>query len=93
MPRVNVHIEAMALKRIDAYCKEKNIPRSKLFVRGALSMVNSQPIPRCQFCKSPSMGKYNVSVHTWDQGEMNQEYQLCTFHLKKAQSEGEVSEV
>ena len=93
MPRVNISIPAMKLKRIDTFCNEKNIPRSVLLVRGAMSIVNSQPVQNCEFCKNPSIGKFSILSQTWDRGEIKLEKYLCAFHLNKARSESEISEI
>lgn len=91
--KVTIYVPAMKLKRIKQYCEEKGIPMSTVFTRGAMSIANSQPIPKCDYCKNPSMGKYEVTVQDWSQGEINQEHRLCAYHLKKAQDEGEVTEL
>jgi hypothetical protein len=95
MPRINVWIEAMKLKKIDAYCKERGISRSRLLVRGALSMAHSQPIPPCEYsgCRNPSIGKYKVLLHDWETGESENEMRLCAYHYKKAKAEGEIEEI
>lgn len=88
-----MYIEPMKLSRIDSYCKEHDLSRSQLLVRGALSIVNSQPIPKCDYCPKPSIGRYSVLTHSWDSGEVTLEKNLCSSHLTKARSESEVTEI
>lgn len=93
MSKVLIYIPTMKLKLIDAYCKEKGISRSRLLVRGAMSMAHSQMIPKCNFCFNASVGKYRISVHDWETGEKVEERFLCQSHLQKAQAEGEVEDL
>lgn len=95
MSKVLIYIEGMKLRKIDAYCAEKGISRSKLFTRGALSIVHAQPLPKCEivFCKNPSMGKFEITVYDWQDGEKKETKSLCEFHRKKAATEGEVKEL
>lgn len=95
MAKVLVYIDGMKLKKIDAYCENKKISRSKLFVRGALALAHEQPLPRCEteMCKNPSMGRYQIIVNDWEQGELKKTMNLCEYHRKKASSEGEVIEL
>ena len=90
MGKVTVYIDGMKLARIDKYCQEHKIARSTLLTRGALSIVNSQPIERCEYCKNPSIGKFRLTVHNWDSGESVVDKYLCSFHLNKAKAESEV---
>ena len=83
----------MKLKRIDAFCKEHKIARSKLLVRGALAIVNRQPEVKCNMCRNPSVGKFKVLIQDWNQGEVEVQKYLCPFHLKKAEAESEVEEL
>ena len=91
--KVMLWIDAMKLARIDAYCKEHKLSRSTLLTRGALSIVNSQPIPKCDMCKLPSIGQYELLVHTWDQGEQTVTKYLCATHHRLATSEAEVKQI
>ena len=94
MPRVNIHISAMSLKKIDLYCQEKNTSRSKLLVNCALSFISSHEGLICQNCRNPSIGKYKMTIYDWEQGENEKELHLCQFHLDKARQEGaEVKEL
>ena len=90
MPRLNIWIDAMKLARIDRYCAEHKLKRSTLLTRGALSIVNAQPIPRCDYCMKPSIGRYGIQAYDWNVGDINVSKYLCTTHLTKAQGESEV---
>ena len=93
MSRVNISVEAMKLKRIQEYAKEKHIPVSKIFVRGAMSIVNTQPIKKCEYCHNPSIGRFRILTQDWEQGELTLEKYLCSFHLNQAKTESEVTEL
>ena len=93
MPRINISIPAMKLQRIDDYCKEKGVPRSKLLVRAAMMVVNAQPKPRCNFCKRPSLGEFEVQGYDYEQGDINQKVHLCEFHLEQYKKEMDVREI
>ena len=86
MSYVSIYLPAMKLKRIKQYAQEKDISVSRLFVRGVLAIVNSQPTPKCDFCHNTSIGKFKIIAYSLEQGETQAEKYLCDFHLKKAQA-------
>ena len=96
MNKITIYIPAMQLKKIDLYCKEKKIPRSRLLVNCALSFISAKGGISCQFqnCRNPSIGKFNLTIYDWEQGEKEQTLNLCQYHFNKAKQEGtEVKEL
>ena len=93
MSKISIYIPAMKLNRIKVYSKDKGISVSRIFVRGVMSLINSQPMSTCNLCRNIAVGKFKILVHDWEQGEQKVEKYLCEFHLKKAKSEGEVKEL
>jgi hypothetical protein len=83
----------MQFARIDLYAKENKISISKLMAISTLKQINQRKQVSCGFCRQPAIGKYQISVYDWDNGDQEKELNLCEFHLKKAKSEGEVKEV
>ena len=91
MAKATIYIPGMKLKKIDLYCQEKKINRSELMTNCTLSFINSHSAQKiiCGKCKRNSaIGKYNVTVYDWDQGDSDQELNLCQFCLNKAKQEG-----
>lgn len=81
----------MILKKIDLYCQEKHINRSKLLTNCTLAYISSRGGITCGFmnCRNPSIGKYKLTIYDWNQGETQKELQLCQYHIDKAKQEGQ----
>lgn len=97
MPRLNIYIPVMKLKRIDLYCKEKGVSRSNFLVDSAMSFINSRPSNqiRCGFqgCRNLAIGNYELTIYDWQQGETKKTMHLCNFHFSRAKTEGQIKEV
>ena len=93
MSKLTIYVSPLKLQRIRSYSEEKKVSLSSIFVRGALAIVNSQPVRACSFCKNSSLGHFELSVYDLNLGENKRVVDLCEFHLKKAKGEGEVREL
>lgn len=90
MSKLTIYIPAMTLKRIDMYCKENNVTRSRLLVESTLRVINSKVQIKCDFCNAPAIGQYMMRVYDWEHGEKEEQKKLCTFHHGKAKREGAI---
>ena len=93
MTRVNISIPAMKLSRIDLYCKENKIERSRLLTMGAMAIVNKGKISKCEFCYKEAIGKFEVSYYDENLGMTSTEKFLCEAHKKESDKRNEVSEI
>ncbi len=91
--KITIYVTPMKLRRIRSYCKEHELPLSRLFTRGAMMIVNSQPVQQCKMCRRPSVGKFEILVHDWNAGETKNVVYLCEEHKRKAEGESEVREL
>ena len=84
----------MKLTAIDAYCKEKGIPRSELLVNSAMGVINARGGVKCGFqgCQRRAIGKYKLTVYSMDLGEEEKVLNLCEYHLSSAKREGVVKD-
>lgn len=97
MPRVNIWIPERELKTIDEYAKANNYKRSVFLWKSALSVINKvkgqRQIVNCDYCKAPSIGRFQVSSHNWELGEQKTTKNLCKLHLEQAKTEGVVEKI
>ena len=93
MSYVSIYIPAMKLDRIDFYCKENHISKSKLFVMGAISIVNHSKGQQCSLCSKEAVGKFAISFYDESLGMTSEEKYLCDFHRQKNEERNEVTEV
>lgn len=93
MSRVNISIPAMKLSRIDFYCKENKIDRSKLLVMGAMSIVNHAKGQQCSMCAKEAVGKFTISFYDESLGMTSEDKFLCELHRQKNEERNEVTEV
>ena len=84
----------MKLQKIDLYCKDKGLKRSPFLANLAISYINkTKGIIQCAKCISGAIGNFKLTVHDWEQGEIENTMFLCQKHLDTAKKEGvEISE-
>jgi len=79
----------MKLKIIDLFCQEKKLSRSTFLANLALSYINkTKGIAQCAKCISGAIGNFKLTVHSWEQGEVENTMFLCQKHLDWAKKEG-----
>lgn len=93
MSKVTIYIPGMNLSKIDFYCKENKITRSKLFRMGAMSIVNRAKGQQCSMCSKEAVGKFTISFYDESLGMTTEEKYLCESHRQKNEERNEVTEV
>lgn len=95
MPRVNVWIPQKEYNDIDSFCKSKGYHRGVFMWKSAIESINKFSSIKseisCDYCKTPSIGKFKVTVWTSDQGETENTKFLCEMHFNMAKREGKVT--
>ena len=94
MARLNIYIPDRELKDIEAYCSKRSLHKSVFLWKSAIHVINqvekkNTPIV-CDFCRSPSVGRFKMFVYDTDSGGVEKVVNLCKLHLGQAQREGEV---
>jgi hypothetical protein len=93
MSKISIYIPAMKLDRIDFYCKENHLSKSKLLVMGAMSIVNRAKGQQCSMCSREAVGKFTISFYDESLGMTSEDKYLCELHRQKNQERNEVTEV
>ena len=89
MPKLSIYVPTMKLQRIDLYCKEKGFNRSAFLANLAVSYINkTKGIVQCAKCLNGAIGNFKLTVHDWEQGEVEKTMFLCERHLNVAKKEG-----
>ena len=87
--RINISVPNMKLQVIDLYCKEKGLNRSSFLSNLALSYINkTKGTIKCEKCPNGAIGRFNLLINDWDQGEIKISSNLCQKHLDQAKKEG-----
>ena len=59
-------------------------------VKATLAYISKVGGVQCSFCNKAAIGKFKISVYDWENGEKNEEKNMCQSHYDTAKKEGEV---
>lgn len=92
--KVMVWIPDKELETIDKYCYANQYHRSVFLWKSAITIINKvsdkQSVISCDYCKTSSLGRFEVTTFDNTLGEIELVKNLCKLHLASAQREGAV---
>lgn len=96
MAKLTIWVPDKELETIRGYCIKNGYHTSVFMWKSTIHQINTlegkKEVVKCDFCASPSLGRFTVTTYNLEKGEVDVARYLCKLHLKSAQREGAVKD-